>query len=367
MGMPEVIVNFRENQNSFLYRLGRGTVCYVHIESTASTPEYYTVEYKNSAAAVLEDATGADDLVPIVQRMFDYGAARVLVVVATAFTAVEDWLENQRFNYLAVVSASDADAGVISWAESIKFRAGRKFVLITDSTQKVTNADNDHYVVSIYPATSTGIPYGSPMDIAAIVAGSTDRSATFRTLVYNYELTDDEIALYPGARTSTANEKNNGGQLVLINDGEKIKVGRAVTTHYQIKSGDPSVDTSRSPFSKVRCVDIMNMIEDDIRDNFENQYVSQVLNDYAGKQSFISMVNAVYLAGLVGTALDASGTNAVDIDLEAHMDLIREEGGDPSTMTEMEIRQYDTGDKLYLAGTLRILDTMEDLVINFTI
>ena len=367
MGMPEVIVNFQEAQNTFLYRLGRGIVCYVHIDSTASTPEHYRIDYKTSAAEVLEDATGGDDILPIVNKMFDFGASRVIVAVATAFTAVSKWLETQRFNYLAILSASDADSGVISWAEGISFRAGRKFILFTDSTQKATADGNDAYIVSIYPAASTSIPYGTPMDIAAAIAGSNERSGTFRTLVYNYELTEEQVALYPGVRSTDAATKCNGGQLVIVNDGEKFKIGRAVTTHYQIKTGDPSIDTSRSPFSKIRCVDIMNMIEDDIRDNFENQYVGKVLNDYAGKQSFISMVNAVYLAGLVGSALDGSGTNQVDIDLEAHMDLIRKDGGDPGTMTEMEIRKYDTGDKLYLAGTLRILDTMEDLVVKFTI
>lgn len=367
MGMPEIVINFQEAQGTFLYRLGRGIVCYVHIDSTAETPETYRIDYKTDTETVLAEATGKDTLVPIVKRMFDFGANRVLLAVASAFTAVESLLELQRFNYLAVVTATEADAGVIEWCEHNEFRAGRKFMLITDSTQTTTDENNKRYVVSVFPA-SAGLPYGTPMDIAAIIAGSSDRSATYQTLVYNTALTDEQLALYPGYKSDTANEKINGGQLTLVNDGEKIKIGRAVTTFYHADKETPSNDTTARSFSKVRSVDIMNMIEDDIRDNFNNQYVGQVLNSYDNKMNFISLINTVYFAGLLGTALDRDGENYVDIDLDAHIKYIRKEGiKDPTDMTEMQIRKYNTGDKLFLAGKLRILDTMEDLTINFVI
>lgn len=367
MGMPEIVINFREDVGTFLYRLGRGIVCYVHIDAEASTPEYYRIDYKTDTDTVLASATGKDELVPIVKRMFDFGASRIIVAVATAFTAVEDWLELQRFNYLALVSSSTADSGIMDWCEGIEFRAGRKFMLIWDSSETATDADMKRFVVSVYPASSTKIPYGTPMDIAAVIAGSSDRSATYVPLVYNNELTEAQLALYPGYKSATANEKIDAGQLTIVNDGEKIKVGRAVTTFYKKDTDTPSNDTTKRSFAKVRPVDIMNMIEDDIRDNFDNQYVGQVLNSYENKMSFINLINSVYLAGLEGTALDPDGENRVDIDVEAHIQYIKEEGKDPTTMTEAEIRKYNTGDKVYLAGSLRILDTMEDLVINFVI
>lgn len=364
MGMPGVIITFRENQETFLYRLGRGMVCYVHIASSASTPEYYTIQYKTATDKTLESATEKDKLIPIVKQMFDYGANKVIIAVAKAFTDVEDWLLMQRFNYLAVVSAADADAGVIEWAEGINYRAGRKFMLFTDSTQPASKDEYKRYLASIYPTVASGIPYGTPMDLAAVVAGLTNRSATFYVLAYNDKLTDEQLALYPGARSATANEKINAGQVCIVNDGEKIKVGRGVTTYYHEDAESPERDTTESKLSKIRAVDILNMIEDDIRDNFEEQFIGEN-NAYEDKMSFINAVNGVYFAGLLGTALNPNKENYVDIDLEKHIEYIKMKGEDPSTMTEMQIRKYDTGDNLFLHGSVCPMPTMEDMEIVF--
>lgn len=374
MGMPEIIINFREAQGTFLYRLTRGIVCYLHFSATATTPEMYTIKYKTDTETILEEATDTATLTPQVKRMFDLGASKVLVVVSKDFASVEDWLYLQRFNYLTVACNGTEDENILEWCEGIEFRAGRKFMLIWDSTKKIStvgvNNDLNRFVVSTYPAASTGIPFGTPMDCAAVIAGtgSLERSATFYVLAYNDELTDEQLALYPGAWTDTADEKINGGQMCIVNDGEKIKIGRAVTAFYHADTDTPSNDTTERSFSKVRAVDIMNMIEDDIRDNYDEQYVGKVLNSYANKMGFVSLCNAEYLAGLLGTALDPDGVNAVDIDEEEQIAYIQREGiQNPDDMTEMEIRKYNTGSKLYLAGQLRILDTMEDLNLNFVI
>lgn len=370
MGMPEIIINFREAQGTFLYRLGRGIVCYVHINAEATTPRYYQIDFKTDTDTVLAEEADATTLTPIVKRMFDYGANKVILAVTAKFETIKDWLFLQRFNYLAMLTGSE-DAAVLEWCEGIEFRAGRKFLLVWDSDEVISrvgvNNELNRFVVPVYPA-ATGLPVGTPADIAAVIAGSSDRSATYSVLEYNSNLTSEEVALYPGSRTATADEKIDAGKLTIVNDGEKIKIGRAVNAFYQADKDTPSNDTTKRSFSKVRPVDIMNMIEDDIRDNYDEQYVGKVLNSYANKMAFISEVNAEYLAGLLGTALDPDGVNEVDIDLEAHVQYIREEGiMDPTTMTEMEIRKYNTGDKLYLAGSLRILDTMEDLILNFVI
>ena len=237
MGMPEIIINFREAQGSFLYRLGRGIIAYIHISDSASAVEKYTISYKSEAETVLADATDGETLITEVERMFDYGASKVVVAIAATFAALESTLETERFNYLAFVSNTTEDENIIGWCEEQNFRAGRKFMAITDSTTKPTNADLVPYVTSIYPASATKIPYGTPGDIAAIIAGSSDRSATYAELVYNSALTDDQLALYPGYKSETANSKIDAGQLTLVNDGEKIKIGRAVTAYYKKDTG----------------------------------------------------------------------------------------------------------------------------------
>ena len=364
MGMPETVFNFKEQKNTFTYRLGRGSVAYVHIADGASTAEFYTISNKLKVEEVLTSATDSEELKQVANKMFKYGAAKVLVAVASKFEDVKTWLEGQRFNYLAM---NKVTSDVITWAESINFLAGRRFILFSDgSACKASNEKYSGHVVSVYPESENAV-VGTPADIASIVAGCNDRSATFCVLGYNEEFTNEELNKYPSARSEMADTKINEGLLTVVNDGEKLKIGRAVTTHYKYSAEEPSNDTSKSALSKVRCVDVLDLVEDDIRDTFENQYVGQVLNGYDDKMAFISHVNGTYLAGLEGTALNKESRNYVDIDLKKHIEIATAAGMKVDDMSEMELRKIDTGDKLYLIGNLRPLDAMEDLTINFSV
>ena len=149
------------------------------------------------------------------------------------------------------------------------------------------------------------------------------------------------------------------GIVTVFYDGEKAKISRAVTTYYALDQ--------KSPLAKIRNVDTMNMIKDDIKASFENDYVGKVPNSYANKMTLVGMINQVYLDGLKGDVLNPDYDNAVDIDVQAHKDLARNEGMVVSEMSEMDLRRYDTGSAVYLAGNICFLDTMEDLTISFVI
>lgn len=363
MGMPEITINFTEQKKTFVYRLGRGTVAYIHIASGVTSPEYYAFENRFEIEKMLESSKDKEALTQAIENMFKFGANKVLAAAATDFESVKNWLENKRFNYLAV---NGATAEMVKWAEGVKFFTGRKFILFSDGTAcKATAEENKRYIVSCYPENKNAV-VGKPSDIASIVAGCGDRSATYMVLGYNKDFTDDELSKYPNARGTEVNTKIDDGTLCVVNDGEKLKIGRAVTTNYK-KTGTPSTDTTRSAFSKIRCVDICNMIEDDIRDNFDNQYVGVVLNSYENKMGFISLINGTYLAGLEGTALSPDVKNYVDIDLQKHIEIAKQNGEDVSKMSEMDLRKYDTGSNLYLTGRIRPLDAMEDMELNFTV
>lgn len=366
MGMPEIYIDFNEKKENFVYRLGRGIVAYVHIDSGATTAEYYTLALKTEVESALStsSATAKENIVAICKRMFDLGASKIILCVASTAEAAQAYLETQKFNYLAVNSVTSS---MVEWAEGINFRAGRKFMLVSDGANcKSDKEESKRYIVSIYPE-SASVDVGKPADVAAVIAGSGDRSATYQVLGYNVDINREKLANYPAARSATANTKINTGFLTIVNDGEKVKIGRAVNTLYHADTENKEKDTTKTTLAKVRCVDICNMIEDDIRDTFDNQYVGQVLNSYKNKMAFISLINTVYLAGLEGDALEETGINQVDIDVEAHYNLAKEAGEDVDNMTEMQLRKYNTGSHLYLTGTLSIVDTMEDLRISFTL
>lgn len=366
MGMPSTVISFREKQNTFIRRLGRGIIAYVIVDEAATTAEYYTISNTNEIEEALASTaiTAKDKLITQLRRMFLYGATKILVCIVDDAATAQTYLELQRFNYLAMDAIP---ATTVTWAEGIEFRAGRKFQIISDGANCTSSdAEAKKRLSSVYP-THDLVDVGTPADIAAIVAGSSDRSATYQVLAYNYEVDPDKLKNYPGSKSKVANDKIDTGFLTVVNDGEKVKVGRAVNTYYHKDTDTPANDTTEATLAKIRNVDICNMIEDDIRDTFENEYVGQVINNYDNKMAFIATINATYLKGLEGTALEVNSNNQVDLDVEEIMKYAKEKGEDIDNMTEMEIRRYNTGSHIFLAGTLNIVDTMEDLQINFIV
>ena len=109
------------------------------------------------------------------------------------------------------------------------------------------------------------------------------------------------------------------------------------------------------------------MITDDIRDTFKNSYVGKVINDYNHKMLFIAAI-LVYFRNLKGNVLDDSPTaiNTVDIDEAAQKDYAILHGDDVTKMTVQQIREYNTGTQVLLAGRITPVNAMEDLRITFT-
>lgn len=359
MGLPETRIEFVEKADSFIRRLGRGMVCWLHISAGASKAKVYTLRASDDLDKVLTSETDKEKLVAQTKRMFEFGASRVLIVVAQTFDIAKPQLELLRFNYLA---CPEAPAEMLAWAREVGYKTGRAFILFTD-TEEAANSKDGH-VVAVYPAAAQ-VAVGTPMDIAAITAGCTDRSTTNYTVVHNSALTAEQVAAYPGK--TEANTKTDAGYLTLFNDGEKIKIGRGITSHYRVDALEPNNDTQRSKWSKVRSVDVMNLIKDDIADTFENTYRGKVGNSYENKMNFCTQINGTYFKNMSGDLLNPDAENFVDVNVNKHIELIKAQGVDPDTMSESEIRKYDTGSVVMLSGKVTILDMMEDLDIVLTV
>lgn len=150
------------------------------------------------------------------------------------------------------------------------------------------------------------------------------------------------------------------GQLLLFDeqDGDGVKIARAcnsLTTFTTDKGED---------FRYIKIMEAVDMITDDIRDTFKKYYVGKVINDYDHKMLFITAI-LVYFDKIKGNVLDRDGNNTVDIDEQYQANYAKLHGEDTSTMTAMQIRQYNTGTNVVLAGSVKPVNAMEDLKIVF--
>lgn len=198
------------------------------------------------------------------------------------------------------------------------------------------------YTAAQYTARIAGILAGLPLD----------RSATYFELA---EVVDCDAY-------EDIDEHINNGELVLFDeqDGNGVKIARACNSLHTF-----TTDVGQD-FRFIKIIEAIDLIQDDIRDTFKGEYVGKVINDYNHKMLFIAAI-LVYFRGLKGNVLDASETakNFVDIDEAAQKDYAILHGDDVESMTVQEIREYNTGTNVYLAGRITPVNAMEDLKIEF--
>ena len=187
-----------------------------------------------------------------------------------------------------------------------------------------------------------------------ILAGlALDRSAT------NYELSEVvDCAIY-----DDIDDNISKGELCLFDeqDGNGVKIARACNSLHTFTT-DVGED-----FRYIKIVEAVDLVHDDIHDTFRNSYSGKCINDYNHKMLFIGAV-LVYFRGLKGNVLDNSATavNTIDIDEEAQKDYITLKGLDnPADLTTQQIREYNTGTKVFLKGRITPVNAMEDLKIDF--
>src|SRR5699024_288861 len=77
----------------------------------------------------------------------------------------------------------------------------------------------------------------------------------------------------------------DNGELILINDGKDIKVGRGVNS-----LTTTSVEKAED-FKSIRFVEVIDLIRDDIRTTFNDEYVGKVNNTYDNQVLFITSIN----------------------------------------------------------------------------
>ena len=261
------------------------------------------------------------------------------------------WVKNQRNNkrktFKAIVANQPADHYGI-----INFTTGNIRVVNPAYTDALITANGDESQVDVPQyIIYTAAQYTAR--IGGILAGlALDRSATY------YEL--PEVVDCDAYEDIDSNINN--GELCLFDeqDGNGVKIARACNS-LRTFTTDVGQD-----FRFIKIIEAIDMIQDDIRDTFKNDYAGKVINDYNHKMLFIAAI-MVYFRGLKGNVLDASDTvqNYVDIDEAAQKDYAILHGDNVEDMTVQQIREYNTGTNVYLQGRITPVNAMEDLKIDF--
>jgi len=345
MGMPEILITFKTQGTSAIERSARGVVALILEDTTAKTKTY---------SDITEIVTGDFSTQNINYiKLALQGCSKV---IATSLVDPVDYLDalvilkNMEFNYLACPSLA-VGTDIATWIKAQ--RANKKIF----KAVLANSVSDDEGIINF---TTTGIKVGEvayttaeyTVRLAGIFAGlEFTRSATYFVLPEVTAITDN----------ADPDGAIDDGELILVNDGSKIKIARAVNslTTFTADKGED--------FSKIRNIEIIDMMSNDIRNTFADAYVGKIINTYDNKVLFCAAVNSYLDTLATESVLDPDSTNRVGVDIVAQTAYIASKGIDTSTMDELEIKKYNTGSNVFVAGTAKITDAMEDLTFNIAL
>lgn len=367
-GLPQVLIDFKTKGITAIKRSARGVVVLIlKCESTDISNKYKISDVSDIPDGVFDEA--CTDLIkkcldgtPLRVLVYTLPKASVQAAKNTQATLLKQ-LKHIRYNYIAAPTGTlqeQQDLASYIKAERNNSRKTVKAVVggvasdhegvVNFCTEDIKVATGQNSKGQTQYKTYTPIEYTAR--IAGILAGlALDRSATY------YKLTEVEsVKVY-----EDLNDRIDKGELHLFDeeDGEGVKIARACNS-LQTFTTDKGEE-----FRKIKIMEGVDMVTDDIRDTFKKYYVGKYINDYNHKMLFIGAI-LVYFGQLAGNVLDSRAGNTVDIDVQFQKDYAIIKGEDVSQMTEMQIREYNTGSQIGLSGKVKFVDAMEDLKITFT-
>lgn len=272
------------------------------------------------------ETTLDDALVFFVTEDFDYLVGPPDIETADAMT-ISTWVKTERLKghtAKTVLPNTTADhEGIVNF--------GTEDIGVGDGV----------YTTARYCSRIAGLLAGTPMT----------RSATFAPL--------PEVTSVKRMTDEQLDNAVDTGTFILFYDGKMALTGRAVnslTTTGQDKG---------NKFKKIKIVEVMDMIQNDIRTTGRESYIGKYTNSYDNKLVLVTAIEA-YFEVLRTEGLVQNGY-AVEIDVDANEQYLKSSGIDTSEMTEQALKEADTGSTVFLTANIGILDAIEDIVLPIKI
>ena len=259
-------------------------------------------------------------------------------------------LKNKHWYYLTVPSVTDDEKDtVVEFIKNMRNTFHKTFKAVLPSCdanfEGIINFCTDNikvgsktYTTSEFCARIAGILAGLPLD----------RSATYFALNEVTSITESE----------TPDEDVDNGKLILINDGIKIKIARGVNSFTDFN------DEKGEDFSKIKIIEAIDMMRDDVRTTFEDEFVGKVENSYDNKIVFVAAVNKYFKDLANRGVLYDEFDNKAEIDIESTRQWLSLTK-DVSSWEDEKIKTANTGTYVFLKANVQVQDAIEDM--NFGI
>lgn len=379
MGAPSIDISFIEKGITAVTRGERGIVM-LWVKDTLPTLAInpITVVTESDIPEGLSDVTVEQVKLAMIgytnapKKVLVYGMGIAEDAEETAVDAgykkAMEAAETIRFDYLAIPTVETDGKGedIASWVKSMRTVKKKKIKAVLSNipadnegiinftteksvkTETVTGKDGTKTIVDTiytaeqYCARIAGLIAGTPMTIACTYAPLPELSDCTR-------LTDNDTPV-------------DKGEFIIFYDGEKVKVVRGVNSFIT------TIDGKGDSFKKIKIVEAMDMINDDIIRTAQDSYLGKYPNTYSNKCLLITAISS-YFAQLKRD--DIISSYSVGLDAGAIRIYLKGKGlqaalddgtvKDVDDCSDEEIITADTGSKVFLTGNVKILDAIEDI------
>ena len=393
LGMPNVIISFREAGIAAIERSQRGIV-FLILEEEQNIIDKLTM---NTNAIVGKAITGqavvgdtaekeaienpfvvytTDDIPAtlsennkdyITKCLLGYVTAPYRVKVflqAKGKSGADKWQESlkkiaaERWDYLAIPTIEEEQLETVgTWIKTNRENKYKKvkavlpgydgdYEGIINFSNKTIKTATKTYTPAEYTARIAGLIAGTPMNISATYAPLSEVVDCDK-----YDLDEND-------------EKVNNGEFFIWYDGTKYKMSRAMNSLVTTTEG------KQEGYQTIKIVDIMDMIYDDVRTTAQDSYIGKYANTYDNKCLLITAIIG-YLKELENEGLLQANYSTVELDTEAIKNYQLQNGlytkDELADMSNDEINMLDTKKKVFLKGKIKIIDAMEDIELPFDI
>ena len=379
MGAPSIDISFIEKAISAVKRGERGIVMlWVKDRLPESVINPITVVTESDIPEGLSDTTV--EQIKLAMMGYTNAPKKVLVycmnviadadeeTIDTGYKKAMAAAETIRFDYLAVPTVETDGKGedIATWVKSMRGNKKKKIKAVLPNvaadnegvinftteesikTETITGKDGKKTITDIvytteqYCARIAGLIAGTPMTIACTYAPLPELSDCTR-------LTDNDTPV-------------DKGEFIIFYDGEKVKVVRGVNSFVT------TIDGKGDSFKKIKIVEAMDMINDDIVKTAQDSYLGKDANTYSNKCLLTTAISS-YFAQLKRD--DIVSSYSIKLDAEAIRIYLKGRGlqatlddgtiKDVDECSDEEIITADTGASVFLTGNVKILDAIEDI------
>jgi Phage tail sheath protein. len=372
LGLPSIDITFKSIGITAIERSQRGIVVLILKEKKVAAADgvagnealFAGAPYTVYTSTDIPDGLKADNQEQIELTLMGYQTAPKHVLLYVQDATAADYneilieLEHARWDYLVIPEIKDSEVMTIAtWIKGMRTVKKKKVksvlpncpadfdgIVNFTNTKIVTKAKT--YTAAQYCSRIAGMICGTPMTISCTYAPLPE-------VIDCDKYTDDQMI-----------DKVGKGELFIMYDGEEFKIARGVNSFVT------TIQDKGDQFKKIKLVDLMDMIYDDIYGTAKRYYIGKYSNSCDNKCLLISAIQGYY------TQLELDGLLEKDqndcwIDLEATAAWILSNGkktkAEIAEMKILEIKEFNTGDNVFLASGISMLDAIENIKLGIAV